>query len=519
MDDSFEERLLADASIEQQNGRRSRACSVARLVLVATFACAGCLLIGLVGRTEKESTDKFPSYDSHTLNSDHIDDLDETDACGPPLRPLGKVGWVRIMGGPPAPTPDFSWIARVCTPLYPGPKCSNSSSWQGIVTLCVDGKPIQGVLMKTRGHVSKMFPKMQFSIKLPHALGLLGMAPARSWVLGTSFIDTSFQRNPLAFDLYKKLGGWATETRYVNLDWHGLHLGLYYIGERIQRAPGKIDVPPSIPSEPRKSGYLVTVDWPKPGKDFVTTTNTSTVFNFIYPKKVSTEQKVFVQGLLDNIDVSAAMKQDNIAKFIDIPSFVTFFMVEELAKDLDGYAFSNYMTIEHGKLVHAAPWDFDLAFGFDCQSRYFTNNLTGEDTTGTVTGWNVENTRDSAYWIGPTGLPQGAIWEFGSNKRRLFSNIWQDVAFRRAFAIAWKQARLGPISDVSLRTSVMSRSALIAEGAQQDMAIWHKTNRCGFWKCCEPEGAQSFDVATSYLLEFLLGRARWIDSNVDSIPK
>ena len=34
-------------------------------------------------------------------------------------------------------------------------------------------------------------------------------------------VDASFQRNPVAFDIYRHLGGWATETEYVNVDWHG----------------------------------------------------------------------------------------------------------------------------------------------------------------------------------------------------------------------------------------------------------------------------------------------------------
>ena len=66
-----------------------------------------------------------------------------------------------------------------------------------------------------------MFPKHQFSLKLPKRMPLLGMAPARRWVLATSFVDVSFQRNPTAFEVYRKLGGWAPDTVYVKVEWHG----------------------------------------------------------------------------------------------------------------------------------------------------------------------------------------------------------------------------------------------------------------------------------------------------------
>ena len=124
--------------------------------------------------------------------------------------------------------------------------------------------------------------------------------------------------------------------------------------------------------------------------------------------------------------------------------FIRYFILEELAKDVDGYAFSNYVTqrlkvespwkqflwrgtllwpeirgvfdvlgigndilatwywptllrspsrarpskvkIKNGVLLHAAPWDFDLAFNFACMPRYFTNALTGEAETGVRLG-------------------------------------------------------------------------------------------------------------------------------------
>ena len=83
-------------------------------------------------------------------------------------------------------------------------------------------------------------------------------------------VDASFQRNPVAFDIYRHLGGWATETEYVNVDWHGRlatacplgniplpglpltslnsqapnptgqDYGLYYVGQRIKCGQGRL---------------------------------------------------------------------------------------------------------------------------------------------------------------------------------------------------------------------------------------------------------------------------------------
>lgn len=124
------------------------------------------------------------------------------------------------------------------------------------------------------------------------------------------------------------------------------------------------------------------------------------------------------------------------------------------------------MKIKDGVLFHAAPWDFDLGFNFACMPRYFTNALTGVVDTGVRLGlqpreqlddcicshipkskecrilsllntlmnrkmknqsfptilsigatdmlrrgWNVENSRSDALWIGPLGFPGGSVQE------------------------------------------------------------------------------------------------------------
>ena len=115
----------------------------------------------------------------------------------------------------------MDWVPRVCTHLYEGPQCSNVTHWKGRVRLELDNHVIEDVQMHSRGHSSAMFPKHQFSLKLPKRMPLLGMPPARRWVLATSFVDVSFQRNPTAFEVYRKLGGWAPDTVYVKVEWHG----------------------------------------------------------------------------------------------------------------------------------------------------------------------------------------------------------------------------------------------------------------------------------------------------------
>jgi len=203
-----------------------------------------------------------------------------------------------------------------------------------------------------------------------------------------------------------------------------------------------------------------------------------------------------------------------LAEVLDFGSFARYFVLQELAVDIDGYAFSDYVAVRGGRLEHAAPWDYDLAFNFECRPLYFNNAYTGENSANSTGGWNVENVRDSANWFGPMGDSGGSVKYFGTNRRQLFLNIWGQPSFREAFVDAWREARRGALTDEALMSMVEGHAAQIEPAAQHDIRLWSNSERCAFFECCHPEDKTDFRSATLHLKQHLLSRARWIDSHV-----
>jgi hypothetical protein len=84
------------------------------------------------------------------------------------------------------------------------------------------------------------------------------------------------------------------------------------------------------------------------------------------------------------------------AKYLDIPSFVDWYLINEIAKNNDAIFFSSvYMHLKRGeKLKMGAIWDFDLAFG----DINYNNN---QDPTGFYiskkTPWIIRLFKDSAF--------------------------------------------------------------------------------------------------------------------------
>ncbi|CAE8618463.1 unnamed protein product [Polarella glacialis] len=301
------------------------------------------------------------------------------------------------------------------------------------------------------------------------------MAPSREWVLAMSFVDTSFQRNPLAFEIYRRLGGWAPETRYVNLRWGSKDFGLYYIGEKVQFSPGRLQ----LPSEGSGDGILLQIDWPKAGERSVKSKTTGTTFQVAFPKNVTHQQLGYIQQLVDEVDGRAAAgvhspeAAKSLEEVLDFASFTRYFMLQELAIDLDGYAFSDYVEVKDGRLSHAAPWDHDLAFGFACKPDYRRNALTGHTSSG-VEGWNVENVRDAMTRWSAIGFQ---TIKAHRNMRQLFLNLWRTPSFAAYFVAAWRSARQGPLRDEALEEMVSRRSSRISASAWRDLAIWHDAER------------------------------------------
>eukprot|EP00438_Fugacium_kawagutii_P020877 Skav228297 [mRNA] locus=scaffold209:244436:251169:- [translate_table: standard] len=98
--------------------------------------------------------------------------------------PKKDVPTLRIHGGPEPPSRMLHWVPRVCTERY------EHDALEG-----------RSYIRNRRTHHSQC--------EDAHQRPFFG------------HVDASFQRNPVAFDIYRHLGGWATETEYVNVDWHG----------------------------------------------------------------------------------------------------------------------------------------------------------------------------------------------------------------------------------------------------------------------------------------------------------
>lgn len=97
--------------------------------------------------------------------------------------------------------------------------------------------------VKYRGGVSSKFSKHSYSVKLKEAQSLCGMPANRSWILNASYIDKTFMRHKLCYDLFNAMGDndLAPQCAYAMVRENGQPQGLYVVMQRLNKQVLGID--------------------------------------------------------------------------------------------------------------------------------------------------------------------------------------------------------------------------------------------------------------------------------------
>ena len=197
---------------------------------------------------------------------------------------------------------------------------------------------------------------------------------ARNWILLAEFFDPALMRNYFALSLGHRLDGldFTPFHRFVHLYVNGEYMGVYQLTDERNLEPGRqaliLDDDPSI------SEYFLELDNPRntwgvqvEGEDFFRAGKRA--YDLRFPDHDERDAHIaYAQTFLENF--SAVLQSQNweeIQKWIDIPSFVDFYLIQELVKNVDIGFFSVFFTIRgqgDDRKIHMGPlWDFDQSIG------------------------------------------------------------------------------------------------------------------------------------------------------------
>jgi hypothetical protein len=124
--------------------------------------------------------------------------------------------------------------------------------------------------IERRGSSSQWFPKKSFGLETRNIIGeeievpLLGMPEESDWILNAHYTDKTLMRNVITYDLARKMGGYASRTRFCELVINGQYWGVYAFMEKIKRDNNRVDIARLEPGDTTGAdltgGYILKID-------------------------------------------------------------------------------------------------------------------------------------------------------------------------------------------------------------------------------------------------------------------
>ena len=123
---------------------------------------------------------------------------------------------------------DINWNEGTSCYVYYINNC-DSICWSGVI--------------KFRGGLSSQYPKHSYSLKLDKEHSIGDMPAGKSWILNASYIDKTFMRHKLCYDIFNNMGDYniAPECTYAMVNENGKPQGLYVVMQRLNKRVLKID--------------------------------------------------------------------------------------------------------------------------------------------------------------------------------------------------------------------------------------------------------------------------------------
>lgn len=234
------------------------------------------------------------------------------------------------------------------------------------VTLSVDGS-MTDAYVHYRGGGSSRHPKWSLSLKFDHPVELCGLPADKKWVLNASYIDKTFLRHKLSFDLFRMMNpgvNISPQCKFALLQINDDPRGLYVLMQKMDPVTlgiSRKDTSSVLFKEPRifQTGYI-------PPQD------TNNIYQQKFPKKKKDDRTCQIESLRDFLfNSSDSLFRDSIASVFDINNVADWHLLLLFSNNADGIIKNYYLyKVDDATPFRIAPWDYDHSYGRDSDYEY-----------------------------------------------------------------------------------------------------------------------------------------------------
>ena len=377
--------------------------------------------------------------------------------------------------------------------------------------------------IEIRGSSSQSFPKKSYGFESKNSsytedldISIGGFPSEEDWILYGPYTDKSLIRNKLVFDLSNSIGFKASNTKFYNLFINDENKGLYVLMEKIKRDINRVNIS-KFDENSDVGGFIVKIDKPT-GEGATCNTCYSELFSFrsnyntngditeesgiyfIYhypkPSEINNNQKQYIISSVNSFESVLAKENFDYSEspdylnFIDIDSFIDFFIINELTKNIDGYRLSTYLYKDpNGKLKMGPIWDFNLAFG---NANYCEGSK--------ATGWGYKF----------NSVCPGDIWQIPFWWDRLMESEY----FKDRLKNRWEELRQNKLSNLTINNIIDSHLKFLSNNniINENFIYWPIL---GKWVWPNSFIGNSHDEEINFLREWIDRRLSWLDQHME----
>ena len=370
--------------------------------------------------------------------------------------------------------------------------------------------------IEIRGQSSAGFPQQQYNVETRDVLGnnlnvsIFGMSAENDWVLYAPYNDKTLMRNVITYQLARDMGRWAARTRFCEVTINGEYRGVYVFMEKIKRDSARVDVKKMTnlynSGDSLTGGYIFNIDKDTPTWYSSIAPNSlgspisgkQVGFTIQYPDLVdaTTQQKNYLKSYVDSFEIAlnSSNFQDPLIgyrKFAVVKSFVDFFIINEVTRNVDGYRLSTFLHKDRnskGGQIKAGPvWDFNLGLNN-------ANYCNGSDTSGWA--YNFNNICPNDNWVVP-------FW---------WDKLVADSSFSSKLYCKYTDLRTNLLDTLVLFAKIDSMASEVNEAQARHFGKFPILG-VYVWPNPAPYPA-SFNAEIRSMKTWIYNRLLWMDSNM-----
>ncbi len=332
--------------------------------------------------------------------------------------------------------------------------------WEGwtAATLVAGGDTLDGRI-HYRGGLSAGYPKHSLALKLDERYPLCGLPADKDWILNANYIDKTFMRHKLCYDLFRLMDeevNRAPLCAYATLTVDGHGQGLYVVMQKMDASTLGIDKGDST--------SVIFKEPPVMYDERIVPQAPDNYYQQTFPKKRKDDRTAQAEAIVAFLqDSPDEVFRAEVGQWFDLKNIADWQLLLLLSNNADGLR-KNFFLYKVGDATpyRVAPWDYDHSFGRD-----------GDNEPNML--------RDTV----------------DCNRAVLLRRLWQWPEYRSQVARRWQQLRTeGLFTEATFNRMIADNAAQIEAAVKANELLWPVDNDIYY-------DANHFDAELDIMREFI----------------